>query len=626
MPGQDKTPLGDFNDNIDSAIDNLFTAKRKIEIDPLTNEVRAETTPKAPPMPGAEDKELSPSPSPTSQKTDSTKPPADMPMVPKAEDKQKEPAAHKLNILVTRLEQNFLTLDWEVTKKGVTDFQAVLTDIKRLLRTEEPAVHKVISFMGQILTTMASSPENVPPAAARTLKKGIALLKRLPPGNQELQGDLKKAAEEAIQELRHITSAIQSTAAGAGQTAEQGGTEFGDDLIAADLPEGRVPLALSNLINLHLTILAQCINRILPLEKLFGQNDLYKQYLADHREVREMLEEEKDRLAAALNADYSDLPFVSSRPIPEGLLAALESHLPILRQCQEKIEPIEDLAKRKNAKKLYKVEHEIRQQLENQNLLLSKVISGDVNHAESMVGMPASNELQQVLEKLREGLGRSIKQVIPLENLFGKTKGYEKLHAAQKRIRLQLETQKKQLSGALEKIGTPPATPESALTSPKPQSAPWDKMLKASWNGQVVALLPDEIAFEDPSGKACKKISADLPTFAVNKLKAWPWTKLRPLVNGELADLTEAQLANFKLPPLAFMMPDLGKTSAGPPQGTLIILYRNGKGGNTVLDGPTEDFPIDKDWSWEPLPNVNGLILKGFLVRAQEHVPVLSVA
>jgi hypothetical protein len=609
-----KTKSSDFGDKIDAAIDDLFKPQRTVEIDPLTSEVKVPVEVKAP--------------------VDAEKKAA--PATSTADDNSQ---SAPLSLLLEKLDQSFLTLDWEITPKGVTDFQDLLADIKQIIKPEVADLHSLISAMNEILDKISTAPEQVPPSASKTLQTGIGLLKEFSADNQLDPQKLKTDAAAIIKGLQKITPDISKP--DSPEPAEAQGAEFGEDLMRADLPEVKVPLELTNLINLHLTILAQCINRILPLEKLFGQNNLYDKYLSAHQFVRQSLEEEKDRLSTALNASYNVPPTDPAGHLPAGLATALESHISVLRECQETIRPIEILARKKGAKKLYKVEKEIRQQLEHQIFPLNKALSGEY----LAVCTSTSPDFSELLAKLADhidDLGKCIKQVIPLENLFGKTKGYEKLHAAQKRIRVQLEIQKKNLSTAKERFDSAqrpldsaqPTTHNNTSISPaaeniftKAQACPWSNLRAATWNGQMVALLPEELAFEDRDGKAAKKLRPRQEiTIKIKKLKAWPWTKLAPTFSGDLASLPESKICALELNELMPLMPLTDANAAAPRNERMIFLYKDARGGFAILDGPTKEMAIDKSWQWQPLDGAQGFMLKGFIVKGNERLPVLSVA
>ena len=109
---------------------------------------------------------------------------------------------------------------------------------------------------------------------------------------------------------------------------------------------------------------------------------------------------------------------------------------------------------------------------------------------------PAGCEAGKMVESHLDAITKCIKQVVPLENLFGKTKGYEKLHAVQKRIRIQLEVLRKQFAKEFESFSL-----QLSLSQPAPAAAqdtkPYCKtLLQASWAGQTVAFFPHQMALQ----------------------------------------------------------------------------------------------------------------------------------
>ncbi len=609
MSDSDKN--NDFNDKIDAAIDNLFKPQQAVEIDPLTSEVVQKQDNK-------DAIKIKADPRKQNNPIISDEPKA------KNKDADENTKESKLRDLLAKLDQSFLTIDWEITGTNTKNLQAILASVKQLSDPENTDLHSLFSSLNELVSKIATAPDKIPPYALKTLQKGIVLIKDAATKNAAAQNGLRKSVAELNLEIKELTSAISQPANN--EPPEVQNQEFGADLMGADLPEAKISLELTNLVNLHLTILAQCINRILPLEKLFGQNDLYKKYLDAHQFIRQTLEEEKDRLATALNASLNDSQAdLDKNHLPAGLSNALQSHIATLKKCRETILPIEELARQKGAKKLYRVEKEIRQQLEQQISPLNQALAGKyiAIGTQSVSDFP---ELFTTLKEHNDDLAKCIKQVIPLENLFGKTKGYEKLHAAQKRIRVQLEIQHKKLSTAMQSAQeSTPATSVSINTTNQP--SPWDTVCLANWNGQMVALLPNELGFEDSSGRAAKKLRPNQNmTLRLKKLKNWPWTKLAPMFKGDLMSVPESELNHLELPRLTPLMPATDDKDTRPQEETLIFLYSHGQGGAAIIEGSTRELTIADDWQWQPLINSQGFMLKGFLVKGEESLPVLSIA
>ncbi|VAW32831.1 hypothetical protein MNBD_DELTA03-1258, partial [hydrothermal vent metagenome] len=477
-----------FADQIDDAIDELFTARRAIEIDPLTNEVKELADAEdAAPRPVAEDQKADNSPPPDSPPQPPTTPNGES-THPALESKEKaadKPGGSQLNLLLNRLEQTFLALDWEVSRTGTDDFLALLDDLRQLLNNSDEELRRVIDLTHSLISAIAEKPAQVPPRASGSLRKVIVLFKDFT--SPDKAPEVKTKAAGLIKELQAINEEISTEVVdNAGQSRQPApdNDAFGPEIIAADLPDV-IPREISNIVNLHLSILAQCINRLLPLEKLFGQNSRYAEYLAIHRQVRETLEEEKDRLSTALSTSYG-----STQPgrIPEVLSDALRSDIETIKQCLNKLKPVAELARRKKAVKLYRAEQEIGRQLDSQQKLLAM----GLRHGFHPEQLPSSPALTAAVREHIEALGRCIKQILPLENLFGKTKGYDKLHAAQRRIRLYLESQKKQLTTRLRETGTTAAKQPAAPAA----ASPWPVLFKARWQGITVLIPPDELAIE----------------------------------------------------------------------------------------------------------------------------------
>ncbi len=606
-----------FAEQIDNAIDELFTARRTIKIDPLTNEVKE--------LAGAESE--APHSNPDSRKADNApttadKPPRPHTAAPGGESGPQAPAGgdktaedkpggnNQLNLLLKRLDQTFLALDWEVSRSGADDFQALLDDLRRLLDSGDEELLRVIDLTRSLMSAIADKPAEVPPRASGSLRKAIIIFKDFTSPDQT--PEIKTRAAGLIKELQAINEEI-STGASADARQENrpapDNDAFGPEIISADLPDS-LPREISNIINLHLSILAQCINRLLPLEKLFGQNSRYAEYLTIHRQVREILEEEKDRLTTALTSNYN--PNQPGR-IPEVLSDALRSNIETIKQCLNKLRPVAELARRKKAVKLYRAEQEIGRQLDSQQKLLAM----GLRHGFRQEQLPPSPALAAAVRDHIEALGKCIKQILPLENLFGKTKGYDKLYAAQRRIRLYLEAQNKQLTARLRETETAVTEQQSAPAA----ASPWPVLFKARWQGITVLIPPDELTIETQGRPV--RLPSDRP-LALKKLKPRPWSRLQPLFKGELAQMPEAALRRLELPWLTPLINAPGQVNR--KNGSLIILYKNQQGGGAIIDEPGTEISIDDNWRWQEAGADEHFMFKGFLWHHKERLPVLSVS
>ncbi|MFZ5774451.1 MAG: hypothetical protein ACOY3Z_03085 [Thermodesulfobacteriota bacterium] len=208
------------------------------------------------------------------------------------------------------------------------------------------------------------------------------------------------------------------------------------------------------------------------------------------------------------------------------------------------------------------------------------------------------------------------KRIVPLENLFAKNPGYEKLHAIVSELRERLEEQQQALIQALGpdhcQVAAPADPPSPRQTSQYP---PWRTLVRATWNGTPVCFLPEQLAYEgDPPNRK------DGAFFPLKYLKKGFFGKLRPLLSGPLAVHSEATLKGLSVP--VAMPPNTN----GIPQVSshLLILCK----GNSCMafwtDSPSESMEIDGSATWNPSQSADTL-LAGTLICRGQAFPVLTV-
>lgn len=217
-------------------------------------------------------------------------------------------------------------------------------------------------------------------------------------------------------------------------------------------------------------------------------------------------------------------------------------------------------------------------------------------------------------------LGKCItKRIIPVENLFAKTPGYEKLHAIHTELRERLERQRQNLLKALggDYQADAPA-PIEAVSGPSAKTAaaacPWRSVALADWDGKTVAFLPEQIAYND---KPAAKVSKCGPFLSVKDLKRGFFGKVGFVVQGELGLHKEAILKTLTIP--------VAKSSEEPTaESRLLVLFKENSGLAFWLDAPTEQLDISSGCRWEPLADPGTLVAGNLTVRGKS-IPVITM-
>ena len=229
-------------------------------------------------------------------------------------------------------------------------------------------------------------------------------------------------------------------------------------------------------------------------------------------------------------------------------------------------------------------------------------------------------------------LGKCItKRIVPVENLFAKTPGYEKLHAIHTELRERLEKQKQNLIKALgaeyeadaaapaeSPAGSSVKSAGSAAAGSAAAVCPWQTVVLADWGGKTVGFLPDQIAYEgNPSGKV-RKCGPFLP---VKNLKRGLFGKIGFVVQGEMGFHEESTLKALTIPVAKIS----GAGESGPKaESPLLILFKENSGLAFWLDGPTEQLDTSAGCRWEALADPNTFVAGNLTVKGKT-VPVITL-
>lgn len=210
------------------------------------------------------------------------------------------------------------------------------------------------------------------------------------------------------------------------------------------------------------------------------------------------------------------------------------------------------------------------------------------------------------------------KRIVPMEKLFAKNRGYEKLQAVHTDLRKHLERQQKMLGQALtearrasETVG--PATPSSRQSSSAPAVCPWKSLAVTTRNDRRVAFVPDEIAFQGIPGR--KKYSG--PFFPLKNLKKGLFGKVRRQVSGDLTGLAEDTLKNMLLPLAPDEAPKRGDKSP------IVLLFKENAGAVFRVESTIELLQVTSEWQWLPTSDP-GSMVAGELKRGEETVTVIT--
>ncbi|HDH99061.1 MAG TPA: hypothetical protein ENF70_08030 [Deltaproteobacteria bacterium] len=344
----------DFTKNVDSTIDELFSATRQIEIDPLTSKVKGLSQDKTDQglffqVVGREEKhpeEIQPSDtiemeSPDEQIEIATDEKI-LELDSELELEEKETEAVNLEQQFSRLNQMLLTLEWEVTQTQVVSAKNLIETIRKNPKIEaDKNLHEPFSLMIRILEGMADHPEKMPTFGPETLQKGLDTLKNLvwnkeqdPKAKEQLLISAKKGLESALDiavpEVAHEVSGEavseqlvediddpeprHQDAPGIAlkEKSPDQREQISDSVLEADIQEKAAPPepefpghpVLVDAVKSHIKVLDDCIGYILPVEKLLARTPGMEKLHNFQQNLKSRLEKQKEILEKALPGDY----------------------------------------------------------------------------------------------------------------------------------------------------------------------------------------------------------------------------------------------------------------------------------------------------------------------------------
>lgn len=470
-----------FTKDVESAIDKLFNASRRIEINPLTNKPRelAQEEVDQRELEGPEDirvsdiKELESH----SEAKNSSSEENFWELDSGLELEEEGNGAVDLEQQISQLDQMLLTLEWEVTQTNVESVAGILNAIQENLGPNpDNNCRELLDLMAQVLEGMKRYPEEVPISGPKVLQKGLNTLRALIGDKIQNQEDREKLLKETKGELE---SAIFKKESDSNPETGQDLGNFAKEIDSGELEIEDVPQEQS-----------------MPSEPDSPENDL--------------------------------------------LVTTINYHIQVLDECIGQISPVEDLfARTPGMDKLYHFQQKIKNRLENQKETLTKALGGDYS-------LPAP--MPNITEEMED---------------------------------TKLRTDKKE-----EKIPTVSV------------SCPWQRLVTAKWAGKSVAFVPEEVAFCGTVSWWAQKKLEKVRQFQLKRLKTWPWSRLQPLMHGELSNQEERQLQRLEFP--VVQNPDsFSNYSQSPNKPIVLVLYRGAEGRVLILDTRLENIFFVPESSWK---------------------------
>ena len=308
-----------FTKNVESTIDELFSASRQIEIDPLTSEVKdlsQDKTDQRPSLQVVGPGEKHPEEIKLSDTIELEAPAEQIDITTDEkileldsgldlELEEKETEAVNLEQQFSQLNQLLLTLEWEVTQTHVVSAKNLIETIRKNPKIEaDKNLHELLNLIIRILEGMADHPEKMPTSGPEALQKGLDTLKNLV-WNEEQD---PKAKEELLRSAKkELESAIDMEVP---EVAHEVSLEVASERLVEDVKD--LGPVLVDAVKSHIKVLDDCIGYILPVEKLLARTPGMEKLHHFQQNIKSRLEKQKGILEKALTGDYE--PSVEKTP------------------------------------------------------------------------------------------------------------------------------------------------------------------------------------------------------------------------------------------------------------------------------------------------------------------------
>jgi hypothetical protein len=479
--------------DIDDTIDNLFQPSRKIEIDPLTQEIKTIDE---------EGSEVA-----SSQE--------DAPAIPVGQAEKDEGAASSLSAVyqhIDKIHQQILTIEWEANDSEISKTLNLVSELADYDTIKENAsASSLVEMMKQLMGLMAESPETASTKTPSIMQEGVRALSKL--FNPDLPGNPQEFEEKFKNLSKEFAKASDESRKSAAMAAESaGGSE--------------------NILDLELE------------KPVIESADTAKAEV----DVKSELSTSTAADSPTEESDTGDDTVV----VEESALSAAETTAtPVVEKVAEAGDASDKITKEPV------VTTEVKEPLASQESVTP------------VTGTGSDALFYAVVQHIKE-LERCIEKIKPVENLLAKTKGMQKLQNFQSGIRKILETEKEKLVAfTRQAVGSKAAVKDEEKTD---APCPWKSIAKVEWGTETVYVPEEEIACARKLSVFKKGKLPKLSEFKLSLYKSMPWSKLKPCMEGKLADVDEKTLNSIKVP---IVMPDGSSISTD----NVILLLHNGKEG-----------------------------------------------
>jgi len=250
------------------------------------------------------------------------------------------------------------------------------------------------------------------------------------------------------------------------------------------------------------------------------------------------------------------------------------------------------------------------------------------------------NLLLDTIKKQLIVLDECIDKIIPIEQTLSKIKETQKLYLFHKALREELEKQYNYIINNLKKIDLLPEqflqkrdrnktkidtkSIEDLIEKKETIQCPWTRLLGVNWDNRFSAIPFDvEIVYNGPIPRKAKNQVRNSNDIELSKFKTWPWTRIKNIFSGSLAQKSEEELKSLRIP--IINNPTASQLFGSDRLGNHLIIMKTPKGFCAIVtSGPPQEIPGPFDKNWEPEKGKNNPVA-GYIKQGEQKIPVIRL-
>jgi hypothetical protein len=634
MADNQKKDFDFFSDEMESSIDSLFTPKRAIEIDPLTNQIKEL------------EEQVTVAPAPAPSPAPATPPPPAAQAPPQASKPKDD-----LQVFLEELNQAVLTFEWEITDKNILAVKNYVNELASKVKLDNIVAKSIYTFIQDNLELMHANPLKIPAKGPIAIQRGLDIIilyiekgddailmagdsvsstltlledikASFARGYKQISATPEPVEKEAVITEIALEPAVEEEAIPGFEiailedteekSAEFTTTESSESVKPAEDEQtfDSFDMALEQSLSASLTGKASA-----PVEEKITTEEplpvIHLELVIE--ETTEMFDAPKGKVETIVVTKQTDIPLQQETKHEEGLQLSIqefeekptpppappETKKPSLPASSLKMEFAHD------------PDEIIKTQIRHFNSYIEKI----KNLETVCCGIPSLNKLCMFAQTLRNEIENDKKWIcqfvtgeIPSDVAPAREPFPEPTHIGKVDVKT---AEKKEVK---EKISTEHKTFEKAVVSDE-FSLP--EIYITVWGREKVGFIPDEISFDGNLPIWYRQKVIRMTNIPLKYLKQWPWSKISPLLRGRMSSLPEEKLSAMSLPLKKSPNHPLG-ISQNP---NLLILFKENEGCFLFTDH-TLQVKSTLDYKWVPAEEGDFI---GYLQKDDEKIKIISL-